>query len=90
VRKRRHGTTKGEKMPSIVFQIAALVIGLLIVAAYFASPVKLKKGLVISIGAAVAAAVLLTAIRNFGFLDVEYGRPSWRPPFILNLGFWHL
>jgi hypothetical protein len=67
VRKRQHGTTQGEKMPSIVFQIAALVIGLLIVTAYFASPVKLKKGLVISIGAAVAAAVLLTAIRNFGF-----------------------
>jgi hypothetical protein len=35
--------------------------------AYFASPVKLKKGMVISIVAAVAAAVLLTAIRNFGF-----------------------
>ena len=54
-------------MPSIVFQIAAVVVGLLMLTAYFASPVKLKKGMVISIGAAVAAAVLLTAVRNLGF-----------------------
>jgi hypothetical protein len=53
-------------MPSIIVQIASVVVGLLILVAYFTGPIKLKKGLAISIAAAVAAAVLLTAIRNFG------------------------
>jgi len=53
-------------MPSIIAQITSVVVGLLILVAYFTGPIKLKKGFAIAIAAAVAAAVLLTAIRNFG------------------------
>jgi hypothetical protein len=51
-------------MPSLIFQVAGVIVGLLIFIAYFANPVKLTRGIVVSVGAAVAAAVLLTALRN--------------------------
>jgi hypothetical protein len=55
-------------MSSAIFQIAAVVAGLLMLTSYFViTPTRssLKRSMAVSVGAAVLAALLLTVLRNF-------------------------